>query len=882
MDQASVDEEVRIAGGTYSDVHTYQGLKQIVYIDKSLTVHGGFSTTNWANPSATLNPTTLDAGGLGRVVVITGTVSVTLERLRITGGDATGMGGGLISWDAGGGLYVRDADGTIRDCEVFSNTAGSGDSRGGGFSLFASPINLRNNVIYSNTATHFGGGIDSAMGTGRIEQNTIISNTAYSGAGASIERSANILVRNTMRGNTASLQGGAIKLLDSDDVELESNTLIANSAYSVGGGISLERSDAWLTGNFIIGNQVTDVAGWGGGIALLASDANLINNIVAGNQCNGLGAGIYVADGRPDLFYTTIAGNMGGDGSGVYVTTSGAVSTAYLINSIITGHAFGVTAAQDSAISLEGTLWHSNGADRRGAGAITHSSDFTGDPLFVDPTAGDYHIRPGSAAIDRGVATTETEDIDGDSRPLGAGHDLGADELGPTASYVVSSARDDDKAFDVNPGDKNCEDALGACTLRAAIQEVNAGSTSTLHGITFSGPMTITLDAQLGGLPYLERPVVIDAHSAWDMANGRPGVALLGDSTESGLVLTADGCNVYGMYISGFWAAVQVQSAENSIGGPRGGQRNVLSGNHTGVEITGATGHHNIIQGNTIGLSPAGDVAEPNEYGIAINNGAADNLIGGGEALKGNIISGNSFQGLRIEGEGTDRNRVGGNLIGGSAVDPAGPGNADVGIRIAYGPAETRIGGGDLAPNVIRGNGDSGIHISEAGSGTRIEANAIRANAGDGIRIYRTAGCTVLWNWISENEAAGVRVTGAVATGNRLSQNAIWANGFGIGLGDGANAGIQPPAILGGDSAAVSGTACAGCMVEIFSDAGGQGRDWEGDTTADSSGNWTFSGGVRGPNVTAVNIDSAGNTSEFSLPWAPGSSNAWLPLIHKN
>jgi hypothetical protein len=43
---------------------------------------------------------------------------------------------------------------------------------------------------------------------------------------------------------------------------------------------------------------------------------------------------------------------------------------------------------------------------------------------------------------------------------------------------------------------------------------------------------------------------------------------------------------------------------------------------------------------------------------------------------------------------------------------------------------------------------------------------------------------------------------------------------------------------------------------------------YEGSTTADGAGNWTFDGSLHGPNVTATATDAAGNTSEFSAPVA--------------
>ena len=51
-----------------------------------------------------------------------------------------------------------------------------------------------------------------------------------------------------------------------------------------------------------------------------------------------------------------------------------------------------------------------------------------GDPAFMDLGGGGYHLGLGSAAVDAGVVTVESADIDGDPRPLGLAPDIGADE----------------------------------------------------------------------------------------------------------------------------------------------------------------------------------------------------------------------------------------------------------------------------------------------------------------------------------------------------------------------------------------------------------------------------------------------------------------------
>jgi hypothetical protein len=52
-----------------------------------------------------------------------------------------------------------------------------------------------------------------------------------------------------------------------------------------------------------------------------------------------------------------------------------------------------------------------------------------GDPCFVDPSLGDFHLKPNSPAIDRGAPIdAPSYDFEGDPRPAGSGYDIGTDE----------------------------------------------------------------------------------------------------------------------------------------------------------------------------------------------------------------------------------------------------------------------------------------------------------------------------------------------------------------------------------------------------------------------------------------------------------------------
>ncbi len=168
--------------------------------------------------------------------------------------------------------------------------------------------------------------------------------------------------------------------------------------------------------------------------------AVLTNTVIADNQAVSTGSGLYIQNFSAHLLHTTIARNRGGDGSGIHVASPDSFphlpSTVALTNTILVSHTVGITVATGSAATLEATLWGSgswaNGTDWGGAGSITTGTiNIRDDPVFAAPEAGNYHLRLGSAALDKGVNAGITTDIEGESRPFGAGYDLGADEGQP-------------------------------------------------------------------------------------------------------------------------------------------------------------------------------------------------------------------------------------------------------------------------------------------------------------------------------------------------------------------------------------------------------------------------------------------------------------------
>jgi len=386
VDAASDGDIIKVATGTYTDVHvrprnditTMGVVTQVVYITKTLTIEGGYTTTDWTTPDPESNPTTLDAQGQGRVMyIVQNNIQPMVKGLRLTGGDAVGLLGDphFRGVDVGGGVFIASADPTLELCRIYSNTA----DEGGGLWL-------------NDTST--------------------------------------TLISNTIVGNTAN-EGGGLNIWFSSDVTLTGNSIISNTA-DTGGGLSLFLANATLDGNTITANT----AGWNGGGLFLRGEGDIstfINNVIADNQVihsGGKGSGVSIEAAYPRLAHTTIARNSGGDGSGIYVTQwpGGGPANVSLENTILVSHSVGISVTGSSTVTVNGILWYNTPitVSHSPSDVVTVQNQHTGDPAFAPDG---YHLTAGSAAIDKGVGAGVTTDIDGEPRPASAGYDLGADEL---------------------------------------------------------------------------------------------------------------------------------------------------------------------------------------------------------------------------------------------------------------------------------------------------------------------------------------------------------------------------------------------------------------------------------------------------------------------
>jgi hypothetical protein len=407
VDAAAPADEIHVAAGVYTDTHvrprnatTTDPVTQTIYLSKTVTIRGGYSVDFSARDPDTY-ATILDAQGQGRVVYATGNINPTIEGVRITGGDATGLGGYEYygTYDAGGGVYAITATLSLNDSQVYSNTSSYG---GGGVFLGNSRGRLDGNQIFDNYAQSGGGGVFLYQGSATLEDNSVISNT------------------------TDNLGGGLY--LFSTSARLMGNTIRGNSASSLGGGLDVASCSPTLDSNVFSGNT----AGRGGGIYLWYSHSLLTNNVIADNQASVTGSGIWIGGSEPRLLHSTIARNTGGDGSGVTVTDAGTTHTTLVMtNTLLASHSVGITVTAGSTADLNGVLWFATPVTvSQVAATVDVRHPYTGDPAFG---ADGYHLTSGSAAIDRGLPAGVSTDIDGQPRSATA-PDLGADEYWPAGS----------------------------------------------------------------------------------------------------------------------------------------------------------------------------------------------------------------------------------------------------------------------------------------------------------------------------------------------------------------------------------------------------------------------------------------------------------------
>ena len=310
-----------------------------------------------------------DLGGKKYAVDVTASSDVTLKGLSIEP---------LVQGSSVHGVHCNAFSG-VASVHLLQTTI----SKFSGLGLDAVDCNVT--VEESTLAANQGGGLTSSEGMVSIKQSTISKN-----------------------------QGGGVTMRDGA-VAVQQSTISENRGVgvtSVDGAVTVERSTLWK-------NRA-------GGVSVTDSNFTIQNNVIAENGApESPVGGVKLVGGSSTapriLQFNTIAANQVRTFGGAEPTDVDCELTTFFVasnNIVYSGAA--ETATVDGNCSWTYSIIE---------GGAPGTGNLDIDPLFVDPAAGDYHLQPGSPAIDKASPTaTLAIDIDGEMRPAGSAHDIGADE----------------------------------------------------------------------------------------------------------------------------------------------------------------------------------------------------------------------------------------------------------------------------------------------------------------------------------------------------------------------------------------------------------------------------------------------------------------------
>jgi Big-like domain-containing protein/parallel beta helix pectate lyase-like protein len=503
-------------------------------------------------------------------------------------------------------------------------------TEGGGISILRSSPTITNNTIRNNRACD-GGGIGVNFGSPLIQMNTITGNRAGTnscsggnvGGGIKIGGASSAEILDNVISDNVSPFGGGIGLFAAGTPIVKRNIIKGNNAFNQGGGIQVvSRSDALIVQNLITGNQADEGGGlyWFVPVGESGRGPILVNNTIADNNATSNGSGIFAdgGPGRTELTNNIIVAKPGQ--SGLYCGLSHQSPPIIRFNNIFSagGMAYG------------GTCSDKTGTD----------GNISADPLFIDPTQGDYHLQQGSPSIDAGDNLTPNlpdKDLDGQPRILDGDDngtaivDMGVDEFRkpirvpsdqPSIQSAINVATKGDRVL-VAPG--------------TYFENINFGG-KAITVISESGPEVTIID---GGEA---DPVVIfisgegrnSVLNGFTLQNGRGFLNNTGDGEGGGITVQRESSPTITNNLIRNNHACRGGGIGIGSGSPLI-QRNTITNNgNTGCSSVGGGGI------SITGVSSAEILDNVISNNVSSHNGGGINMSGDGiPVVKRNIIKGN-------------------------------------------------------------------------------------------------------------------------------------------------------------------------------------------------------------------------------------------------
>jgi titin len=788
----------------------------------------------------------------------------------IIGGPAPGAGN-LIIYNHTEGIQVGgDAPASTITGNVISRN-------GNGILLGGSGTVVQGNFIGTDAtgSTAFGNNTNGIVieapnntigGTAAGAGNVISGNTLYGielPVNDSFSPTGNLIQGNDIGTNAA----GTAALPNFDGVAINgfSNNTIGGATAGAGNLISGNKNDGLVliatagraTGNVIQGNSIG--TGATGSTALPNLNGVVINGVSA-NTIGGAAAGTgNLISGNTNDGVTIVGGPNGGSqnavlGNRIGTDQLGDAALPNYLGVVVNGAADNTIGQSGAGNLISGNC--SDGVEL--LGALANDNQVVGNSIGTN-LAGDVAVPNLAGVVVNGAAANTIGQV-GARNLISGNTTFGVELVGAGATRNVVQ------------GNSIGTDTTGTAALSNDIGVLVSGAAGNAIG-----------EAQAGTGNLIS-------------GNHQYGIELANAGTSSNQVLNNTiGTDAAGTSALANYDGILVKSAPNNIIG-LAGAGNVISGNSQyGLVIVGAGATGNQVQSNFVGTDETGNAALPNVIGIVINN-IGNNTVGGTTAATRNLISGNTSYGLELVNAGASFNTVEGNYIGVNAAGSAALSNS-IGILIVSAPSNTIGGTQPGAGNLISGNFWYGVQVNGA-IGNFIWGNVIGLSANRSFALSSKVGVCLqqasnnivggmesgAGNIIAEN-GWGVRVNGG--TENTILGNSIFGNTvLGIQLLNGGNANIPAPVLSAatnpGGTTTVSGTVLARpstiYTIEFFwtpahyaTGAAVQGKTLVGyvQIVTDLSGSATFSIPLTqlipiGDFVTVTATDPNGNTSPFS------------------
>ncbi|CAG1006663.1 hypothetical protein ANAEL_03444 [Anaerolineales bacterium] len=413
--------------------------------------------------------------GVGGGILITDSARPELQFIRVI----SNIGG------YGGGLYVHsNSTVTLSNLDVLSNVA----VHGGGLLAFA-PVTL----LQVNLGNNYGilGGGAQVSGTMTLSNSTVVHNE---GGGLYVEGDLTLQRSNVDFNTSLENWGGGGIILIHGTLNLADSMIEGNQGWPWepqypdvgpywGSGVFLGNSRAWITNTQFLHNSAYK----GGGLMLFAnSSGQVVNTLFAQNSSTVGGASINI-EGKLYIVHSTIADTNLNPQPAIFFE----IGTLYITDTKITSHTVGIqlpplgTGAHEDYNLFFGNITNT-------VGVITGGHSLIGDPKFVDPLNGDYHLRFDSAAIDHGVDAGVYTDLDGHPRPFGAGFDIGVYEYTVGPRYVATTGHD---------ADNDCLIETNPCaTVQHAIDVANDGEQVLIASGLYTQSATLYKPVSLTGV----------------------------------------------------------------------------------------------------------------------------------------------------------------------------------------------------------------------------------------------------------------------------------------------------------------------------------------------------------------------------------------------